>query len=363
MEDRNKTLEDQLQNEFFMRRCLELASTGAGRVAPNPMVGAVIVCDDRIIGEGFHRYYGQAHAEVNAIAAVSDTTLLKKSTLYVNLEPCAHMGKTPPCSDLIIEKEIPRVVIGTSDPNLLVAGKGIEKLRNHKVDVTTGILRKECEWLNRRFFTFHTEKRPYIILKWARSADGFIDKLRVPGANEGINWISNPLSRTLVHRWRAEEQGILVGTKAVLIDNPQLNLRHWPGNNPLRIVLDRNLKIDPSANVLDNSQQTLVINEQIEKVQGKTRFVKLDFQHDFLKDLLNELYRMEILSVIVEGGARTLQSFISEDLWDEARVITGKIEFGKGLPAPHISGTKTEYELLGDRVTFYTRESNRYMGL
>ena len=244
-------------DEVFMQRCLELAGNGLGYVAPNPMVGAVVVHKGEVIGEGYHRQFGQAHAEVNAIQAVKDSSLLEESTLYVNLEPCVHTGKTPPCTDLILAKKIPSVVIGTPDPNPLVQGKGIEKLIKSGIQVTTGIIEDACRDLNKRFFTFHKLKRPYIILKWAQTKDGFIDIKRKAGESIGVNWITSPLSRDLVHKWRSEEQGIMAGTHTVIMDNPHLNVRHWNGKNPVRIVLDRSLKIPKHFHVLDNKQSLI----------------------------------------------------------------------------------------------------------
>jgi diaminohydroxyphosphoribosylaminopyrimidine deaminase/5-amino-6-(5-phosphoribosylamino)uracil reductase len=336
-----------------MQRCIELASNGIGKVAPNPMVGAVIVHSGQIIGEGYHKAFGQAHAEVNAIRSVKDKTILKKSTLYVNLEPCSHVGKTPPCSNFIIENNIPRVVIGSIDPNSVVSGKGIEKLRNSGIDVTVGILENECKSLNRRFFTFHTLHRPYIILKWAQTKDGFMDKIREPNEPIGVNWISNRLSRILVHKWRAQEQGILVGTKTVLQDNPKLNVRYWEGPSPIRIILDRNLRIHKDASVLDNTSSTLVLNVMKNEKLKNTEYCKIGFNANNLNAVLGELYKRQILSVIVEGGKETLESFLEQDLWDEARVFIGDKYFGKGISAPVINQKPEKYKILNDGLYFY----------
>jgi len=336
-----------------MQRCIELALNGTGKVAPNPMVGAVIVYNGIIIGEGFHKAFGQAHAEVNAINSVKDKALLRKSTLYVNLEPCSHIGKTPPCSDLIVDKSIPRVVIGTIDPNSVVSGKGIEKLRNHGVEVLVGILEPGCKKLNRRFFTYHTQQRPYIILKWAQTKDGFIDKIRDQNEPIGVNWISNQLSLVLVHKWRAQEQGILVGTNTVLLDNPQLNVRYWEGNAPLRIILDRNLRISEDASVLDNTSPTLIINEKKNEKLKKTEYYKLKFCKNELNLVLNKLYKRQILSILVEGGKELLESFINQNLWDEARVFIGDRTFGNGITAPIIDQKPFEYKILNDRLNIY----------
>jgi diaminohydroxyphosphoribosylaminopyrimidine deaminase / 5-amino-6-(5-phosphoribosylamino)uracil reductase len=344
----------QYENRSLMRRCLELAQNGLGLVAPNPLVGSVIVNQGEIIGEGYHRRYGGPHAEVYAIQSVKDKDLLRVSTLFVNLEPCAHSGKTPPCSDLIIEKKIPRVVIGTTDPNSLVAGKGIEKLKKAGVEVITDILSEECYELNRRFFTFHQKKRPYIILKWAQSGDGFLDVLRAPGTPIGVNWISSEVSRTLVHRWRSEEQGIMVGTNTVIMDNPKLMLSHWEGKNPVRVILDRNLRIPTDRHIWNGKVPTLVYNSHRSDTTGKTELVKLDFSTENLGNLLSDLYRREISSIIVEGGKALLGYFIRENLWDEARVFIGEKLFHKGIEAPDIQ-CKPDHitTLLSDTLYIY----------
>ncbi len=342
------------EHEFFMKRCLELATNGLGYVAPNPMVGAVVVHDDRIIGEGFHQMYGMPHAEVNAILSVKDQSLLKKSILYVNLEPCSHMGKTPPCSDLIIKSGIPRVVIGTSDPNSLVSGKGIKKLKTSGVDVVNQILPEKCRELNKRFFTYHEKKRPYIILKWAQTSDGYMDVLRKPEEPVGVNWISNPLSRKLVHKWRAEEQAIMAGTGTILFDDPELTLRLWEGSSPLRIVIDRNLRIPPSAKVFNNLVSTLVFNEKQNKVIRNTEYIKVEAGTNILKQIFDDLYHREILSVIVEGGKKILEYCIENEFWDEARVFIGEKTFGSGLNAPLIELDPAYSEnILTDKLLIY----------
>lgn len=346
-------------HEFFMERCLELATNGMGYVAPNPMVGSVIVCNDRIIGEGFHQKYGMSHAEVNAIHSVKDHSLLKDSTLYVNLEPCAHMGKTPPCSDLIIGKKIPRVVIGISDPNSLVAGKGIEKLRKSGVEVTDQILPVQCRELNKRFFTYHQKKKPYIILKWAQTSDGFMDVIRKSGDAVGVNWISNSTSRKLVHKWRSEEQAIMTGTNTIIYDDPALTVRLWKGNSPLRIIIDRNLRIPRSAKVLNHEVPTIIFNDSITKTEENTEYIRLKNKTDAIKQILDEMYRREILSVIVEGGKRLLESFLENEVWDEARVLIGKKKFSSGLKAPEIQTLPVNIEqILDDNLHIYTNNSN-----
>lgn len=331
-----------------MHRCLELARLGAGDVAPNPMVGSVIVYEGKIIGEGYHRKYGGPHAEVNAINAVSASEILKKSTLYVSLEPCAHYGLTPPCSDLIIEKEIPEVIIGTVDPFSEVAGKGIEKLEKAGVKVTLGVLEKECRELNKRFFTFHERKRPYVILKWAQTTDGFIDVERSPESFGEPTWITGDLALQLVHKIRSEESAILVGTNTAEKDNPSLTVRHWPGKNPYRLVLDKKLRLPGSLNLLNGLQKTLVFNARRNGEEGLTSFVKIDSKKEILPQIMAELYQRNILSVIVEGGRQLLESFFYTGLWDEAHVFIGETFFYDGIRAPKIKGKLVASETLGN---------------
>ncbi len=318
-------------HESYMQRCLDIAVQGIGHVAPNPMVGCVIVHNGTIIGEGYHQKYGEAHAEVNAIASVSNKELLKESTLYVNLEPCSHYGKTPPCSDLIVRSQIPRVVIGSSDPNPLVAGKGIAKLRNAGVEVTCDILKESADFLNRRFLTFFTKKRPYIILKWAQSADGFI----APADNRQV-WLSNELSQKLVHKWRSEEQAIMVGTNTARIDNPELTVRLWKGKNPLRVVIDKDLSL-PIGNLLFNDKaDTIVFNSRENSKQQNIEKIKIDFKASLPQQVLGKLYERGISSLIIEGGAVLLNSFIEANLWDEARMFktTAMLHSGKTVMPP-----------------------------
>lgn len=346
-----------IKNEKYMQRCIELASQGIGMVAPNPMVGAVLVRNNIIIGEGFHSTFGQAHAEVNAINNVTRPELLKKASLYVSLEPCSHTGKTPPCANLILEKKIPRVIIGVTDPNTLVAGKGIKLLKNNGVEVISGVLENECKALNKRFFTWHINKRPYVILKWARSADGFIDFERPADAPIGPNWITSQTARILVHKWRAEEQAILVGTNTVIKDNPRLNIRDWSGNNPLRVVIDRELKLGSHYNVFDNTQETLVFTKTLLPGHDtkplddiKTRYARIDFDSTAEYQMLEALYRKNIQSVIIEGGAFTLNRFIEKGLWDEARIFTGSVLFKKGIRSPEIVGNSIESKEIGNSL-------------
>jgi diaminohydroxyphosphoribosylaminopyrimidine deaminase / 5-amino-6-(5-phosphoribosylamino)uracil reductase len=321
-------------SEKYMQRCLELAHLGEGRVAPNPMVGSVIVHEGKIIGEGFHQKYGKPHAEVNAINAVNDQTLLNSSTLYVNLEPCAHFGKTPPCSDLIVQKGIPKVVIGTVDPFAQVAGKGIDKLKRAGVDVELGILQEECLELNRRFFTFHQKKRPYIILKWAQTADGFVDIDRSKAGYGQPNWITNEMARIAVHKQRATEPAILIGTETALKDNPSLTLRDWYGQQPLRIVPDRKQRLPRDLSLFNGQTPTFVLSPKDYPVERAVTLIETQTNGNTIDDLLNYLYENQVQSLIVEGGPCMLQSFIDCELWDEAHVYTGQICFGAGVKAP-----------------------------
>lgn len=320
-------------HEQFMQRCLDLAVRGLGDVAPNPMVGCVIVHDGEIIGEGYHQKCGEAHAEVNAINSVANQDLIKNSTLYVNLEPCSHFGKTPPCADLILRKQIPRVVIGSYDPNPLVAGKGIEKLRSAGVEVITEILKAEADFLNRRFITFHSKHRPYIFLKWAQSADGFM------ALNEPKQfWLTNSESKKLTHKWRTEEQGILVGRNTVEVDDCELTARLWKGNNPTRIVIDRNLILPEDRKIFNAEANTIVFNETANKTDNHIHFIKIDFTTDTLQQILHVLYKLHIQSVTIEGGPATLQQFISANLWDEARIFTTQHLLKDGKSAPLLKG-------------------------
>lgn len=337
----------------YMRRCLELASRHLGHVAPNPMVGCVIVHDGKIIGEGAHQVYGEAHAEVNAINAVKDQQLLQQSTLYVNLEPCAHHGKTPPCADLIIAKKIPAVVIGCLDSNPLVQGKGIEKLRNAGVQVTTGILEKESRELNRRFFTFHEKKRPYVMLKWAESSDGYIDHDRAEHGNIPAQ-ISSPALLQLSHTWRTQESAILVGTHTAIADNPQLTARLAKGKQPLRLVIDRHRKIEADAHLLDGSTPTLVFTEKTSAGKNNLEFVVIDFSGDVLQQIFDQLYQRHIQSLIVEGGATLLSSFLHNGNWDEVRRIVSHKKLNGGVAAPVFQvNPDSELHVDGDQLIFY----------
>jgi diaminohydroxyphosphoribosylaminopyrimidine deaminase/5-amino-6-(5-phosphoribosylamino)uracil reductase len=339
-------------HEKYIRRCIELAKNGFGTTYPNPMVGSVVVYEDKIIGEGWHQIAGGPHAEVNAIRSVKDKSLLKKATIYVSLEPCSHYGKTPPCCDLIIENGIPNVVVGTVDPHEKVAGKGIKRILATGATVVTGILEAECNVLNKRFFTFHQKKRPYIILKWAESEDGFIAPDPQDRESRKPVWITNIYSRQLVHKWRSEENAILVGTTTVAADNPKLNVRDWSGNNPVRIIIDQYNRIPKESFVLDDSVPTLIFTKSETGLSTEnTTFEIIDFNQDIIPQILQVLYQRQIQSVIIEGGQRTLQSFIDLNLWDEARIFRGKISISNGIAAPRIERRKaTIMNIEGDEL-------------
>jgi diaminohydroxyphosphoribosylaminopyrimidine deaminase/5-amino-6-(5-phosphoribosylamino)uracil reductase len=328
-----------------MQRCIDLAKNGLGTTYPNPLVGSVIVYNDKIIGEGWHRKAGEPHAEVNAINSVKNQSLLSQSTIYVSLEPCSHFGKTPPCSELIISKNIPNIVIGTIDPFAQVSGAGIQKLKDAGRNVTVGILENECNQLNKRFFTFHTQKRPYIILKWAESADGYIAPLRKP-KQEPV-WLSNVYSRQLVHKWRSEEQAILVGTQTVLDDNPSLTVRDWSGRHPIRIVLDQNNRISKESSIFDNQAQTILLS-----------MTEIDYSKKIGVQIANFLFNHGIQSVIIEGGSKTLQTFIDENIWDEARIFKGVSLLHQGIKRPQISAqyNAKEYILNDELLIFFNHD-------
>ncbi|MBT6377943.1 MAG: bifunctional diaminohydroxyphosphoribosylaminopyrimidine deaminase/5-amino-6-(5-phosphoribosylamino)uracil reductase RibD [Flavobacterium sp.] len=338
-----------------MKRCLEISKLGIGTTRPNPSVGAVLVVDDRIIGEGFTSPYGGNHAEVNAISAVKDQTLLATATMYVTLEPCSHFGKTPPCADLIIKSEIKKVVIGCIDSNILVAGKGVERLQNAGCEVIVGVLEKECRAHHKRFFTFQTQKRPFIILKWAQTLDAFIAPNK--RAIQAPVWITKEVSRQLVHKWRSEEQAILVGTTTVLDDNPGLDVRYWNGENPVRIVIDRELKIPTNLKVYDGSVKTIFINERNTSVKGAIFFEKINFSKPIAIQICEVLFKHNIQSLIVEGGTKTIQTFIDENLWDEARVFSGEVHFNNGVNAPTLDVIPTNEEnIKGDILKTYLND-------
>jgi len=336
-------------HEKYMRRCLELAALGAGFVSPNPMVGAVIVHQDKIIGEGCHQQYGQPHAEVNAVNSVlerySDSEeLLKEATIYVSLEPCAHFGKTPPCADLIIKHRIPKVVVGCRDPFVQVDGKGIEKLRHAGIEVLENVLEAECLELNKRFFTRVLKQRPYIILKWAQTQDQFFAPV-----DGGQQWVSGSIAKKLTHQWRSEEDAILVGKNTAAADNPQLNNRYQPqAKQPKRIVIDRRLELNPNLHLFDQSTETYIFNEVKTVLEGKLKYIGLENFELFLPQyILFQLYLQDVQSLIIEGGAKTLQLFIDAGLWDEARIFTSRTRWGKGIKAPEIQGEVIDNHFVG----------------
>jgi len=322
-------------DKMYMQRCLQLAAIGGGNVAPNPMVGAVLVVDGKIIGEGYHRQYGQAHAEPNAINSVKDKALLKSATLYVNLEPCSHYGKTPPCAHLIVNCGIPRVVIGTFDPNPKVSGRGVKILQDAGIEVTVGVLEEACNELNKRFFIFQRKKRPYILLKWAQTRDGFIDKIRLSNEESPLQ-ISNELTRQLTHKMRAENQAILVSTNTVILDNPSLTVRYWSGKNQVRIALDRQGRIPDDYQLMNGQHPTLIFTEMAKPTKENLRFINIKFDENCLDSLIKALYENLIHSVLVEGGSKLLHSFIEKGYWDEAHIEVSEQEIGAGVPAPVI---------------------------
>lgn len=311
---------------------MELARAGSGNVAPNPLVGSILVRNNEVIAEGYHEYFGGPHAEVNAISKITDPGIFKECTLYVNLEPCSHFGKTPPCSTLIIQKEIPRVVISNRDPNPAVNGKGMSMLRAAGIEVIDGVLEADGLELNKRFFTGQVHQRPYIILKWAQSSDGFL----APENNGGITWISNPSSRLLVHKWRSEEQAILIGRNTATTDNPRLNVRGFEGTHPIRIVLDPLLRLPSTLHVFNNVSKTIIFNHSKNSISGNIEYVKVPSGKKFIATILNELHQRSVQSLIVEGGAITLKSFIAAGMWDEMRVFTGDITIKNGINAPEL---------------------------
>jgi len=339
-------------HEYFMEKCIDLAKMGIQDVSPNPMVGSIIVYNNEIIGQGYHEKYGSNHAEVNAINSVQDKSLLEQSTLYVNLEPCCHQGKTPPCTDLIIENKIPKVVIGCKDSYSKVSGNGIKKLRNNLIEVIDCVLDDKCRELNRRFFCYHEKKRPYIILKWAKSKDNFI----APINQEKPFWMTSEKSKKLVHSWRAEEDAILVGRKTVVADNPSLTVRMCEGKNPIRIVIDKELSLNKKSNVFDDQAETIVFNNIKSAIIDKTTYLKADF-NNLNEDILNQLYNRDILSLIIEGGKITINSFIEKNLFDEIRIFTTNKFLKKGINSPEfpdINLIKTSI-INNDKLEVYKR--------
>ncbi len=335
-------------HELYMQRCLELAQRGAGRTAPNPLVGCVLVHDGKIIGEGWHRFYGGPHAEAEALASVHDRTLLPQSTLYVNLEPCVHYGKTPPCVDAIVEAGIRQVYIGTPDPCDLVCGRGIAALERSGCRVHTGLLAESCRNVNRRFFTFHEKRRPYVLLKWAESADGFL------GRDGERTFLSGPIAQVLMHRWRSEEAAVMVGTNTARIDNPHLTVRHWPGPQPLRLVIDRRATLPSDLHLFDGTVPTWVFTELPAENTQQVQYVSVRFDDYAGRNMLEELFHRKVLSVMIEGGKKLLQHFIDLGLWDEARIIRSRKPLGNGLAAPVLHGRPVHrFDLHTDEVFIY----------
>ncbi len=346
------TKHDHHTDELFMQRALELALFGRGQVSPNPLVGSVIVHDGKIIGEGWHKKYGEAHAEVNAVSSVADKSVMKESTVYVNLEPCSHFGKTPPCTDLLIQHQVKKVVIANLDSNPLVAGEGIKKLRAAGIEVVTGILDKKGRELNKRFFSHMERQRPYIILKWAETADGFIAR-----KNFDSKWISDEYSRQLVHKWRTEEDAVLIGMRTAHQDNPELNVRDWSGRNPIRIVIDRFLKLNEKIHLFDGSQKTLCYNVLKHEERPNLSLIRIE-EKNFIHHLVQDLYKKKIQSVIVEGGAQTLNGFIESGFWDEARIFISNQIFGAGVKAPSLAGVLDhQYKIKNDWLKILYQKS------
>ena len=331
-----------MDDESLMRRCLQLAQLGQGFVAPNPMVGSVVFHDGKIIGEGWHREFGMPHAEVNALQEIKDKEILSSSILYVNLEPCSHHGKTPPCADEIIRQGIKKVVIGMKDPNPEVNGKGIQKLKDAGIEVVVNVLQKECLQLNKRFITYHENKRPYLILKWAQSIDGYIGR-----ENERIQ-ISNELSTIITHRWRSEESAIMVGTKTIQTDNPHLSVRNWFGKQPLRITIDKQKSLPRSSPIFDGSQSALIYTYLESEKNQLLEYEKLNPNEDVLKQIMQSLYQRKIQSVLIEGGAVLFRGLIAASLWDEARIFYSPILLKSGIKAPEPSYSSFTEELIGD---------------
>jgi len=359
----------QAKDEFYMRRSLQIAKNGLFTARPNPSVGAVIVYKNKIIAEAYTSSYGGSHAEVNAVASVKDTSLLKKAIMYVTLEPCAHFGKTPPCADMILKNEIKRVVIGCLDTNSLVAGKGVKRLQDAGVEVVTGVLEKECREHHKKFFCNQEQKRPFVILKWAETQDGFIypelDSASYKNDSKSIQenrpvWISNSYSKQLVHKMRTQEQAILVGTNTVLADNPKLDVRTWSGLNPLRVILDRNLRIPKEAAVFNNDGTKVIVfcdkNKAVENLKYITH-EQIDFSKNIAKQICEVLGNYKVQSLLVEGGAQTLQTFIDENLWDEAHVFIGSSFFEKGIKGPFLNKKiKKQQNITNDVLKIYIND-------
>ena len=339
-----------MEHESYMQRCVDLAYLGQGNVSPNPMVGCVIVKNGLIIGEGYHSEYGGKHAEIKAIESVLDQKEIENSTVYISLEPCVHHGKTPPRVNELINRKIKIAVIGSRDSNPIVGGKGIESLKRAGIEVHENVLSEACRTLNKRFFTFHEKRRPYVILKWAQTSDGYLDKNREIG-EKGINWISSPESKVLVHKWRSEEQSILVGRNTIMNDNPSLTVREISGKNPTRIVIDSQLQLSKDVNIFSKDAPTLVFNRLKNDQTDGVEWIKIS--ETSTKHILDELFKRNIQSVLVEGGSRTLQYFIIDNVWDEARVIVGDVKFGDGVKAPVMNKVPSRAHQFSDHDTIY----------
>lgn len=345
----------------LMRRCIDLANKARGKTYPNPLVGSVIVYQNNIIGEGYHLKAGAPHAEANAISSVRNKALLPLSTIYVNLEPCSHFGKTPPCADLIISTGIKKVVIGTIDTSEKVLGKGVAKLRNAGCEVITGVLENECRWINRRFLTFNEERRPYIILKWAQSADGYIDIIRDDRHERKPTWITGTGEKALVHKWRSEEQSILVGSGTIKADNPLLNVRNWTGNDPLRIILTGSGLIDRRSNVFMTNGTNIVFTYNAESEFDNATKVVLRREEGTARQIVKWLYDSGIQSLIIEGGAMVLREFINAGLWDEARIFHGNMNFADGISAVAIEGRRLrKIKMKESMLEYVLNEAGRF---
>ncbi len=332
-----------------MKRCIELASKGTGYTYPNPLVGSVIVYNNKIIGEGYHAKYGGSHAEVNAINCVGNKELLKESTLYVNLEPCNHYGKTPPCTEAIINNNIKRIVIGSKDPNSLVDGSGIDKLKSSGFDVIVGVMEEECTNLNKRFFKYHKHKRPYIILKWAESKDGFISPLKSNQSSRKVNWISGEDSKKLTHKWRSEEHSILVGVQTIIDDDPILTTRLVDGENPIRFVLDPNSRIPINSKVLSETSKTIILSKKENKlIPNYTKSIRFDN----IQLIIDSLYQMKIQSILIEGGTKTINYFLNNNIWDSIRIFRSKNKIINGIESPKINLSKFHISDIGDDILY-----------
>ncbi len=343
--------------ETYMHRCLDLARLGEGYTAPNPMVGAVLVHDNKIIGEGYHKLFGQNHAEVNCIHSVKkeDESKMEKAVLYVSLEPCTHHGKTPPCTDLILKKKIPKVVVGCKDPFKEVNGRGIERLKAAGVEVLTGVLEAECISLNKRFFIFHTKQRPYIILNWAQSVNG-----KMANTHSTRLFITHELTNRLVHKWRAQEASILVGTNTALLDDPSLTLRRWKGRQPLRLIIDRSLRLPGTLKVFDRQTKTIVFNNIKQQDELNLEYRRLPNESNLVGQVILDLYQLKVQSILVEGGRKLLQSFIDENVWDEARIITNEELFVEnGISSPVLGHARIggKEMILSDSIRYYKNDS------